>query len=95
MGSKEVDLKAIETAMVKWETIERLRRGIDNNYRRFVEAARNEWERGSGEPDPSDASVSVHLKSTAPETTESSVRCGGYLRKRESPRGGKTRPRLA
>jgi hypothetical protein len=95
MGSNEVDLKAIETAMVKRETIERLRRGIDNNYRRFVEAARNEWERGFAKPDPSDACVSLHLRSTVPETTESSVRCAGYLRKPESPRDGKTRPRLA
>jgi hypothetical protein len=77
MGSKEVDLKAIETAMVKWETIERLRRGIDNNYRRCIEGARNEWERGFDKPDPSDACVSVHFRLTAPETMKS--RCSAVV----------------
>ena len=96
MGSKGAGhLRAFEDALVKFATLDQLRRAIDKKYARLLESAREEWERKFADEDPSNACVSVHIDSTAREAPASKVPCAGYLPKRESPRGGKTRPRLA
>ena len=75
MGSNGGDFTAIETATLKWETIEGLKWAIDNSYRRLRDAARHEWEQRFAGPDPSDACVSVRINSNATEAPGLTLAC--------------------
>jgi hypothetical protein len=67
MSSTGGDFSAIEAAMLKYETLERLKRAIDDRYRRLIESAKEEWERTFAGHDPSDACVNVRVNSKITE----------------------------
>jgi hypothetical protein len=85
---------AIEAAML-CETVEGLKRAIDNSSRRLLESARVEWERRFAARDPSDACVSVRINSTATEMPASALPCVSFLPKPVLLPAGETRPRPA
>jgi len=76
----------------KAEIIAGLRHALDSSYRRFVEAARADWERLFGS-DPADACVTVRVAVNQP----SAVRGSGFLKSRRqcAPKLGKRLPGYA
>jgi hypothetical protein len=64
MEGKGDDFSAIEEVMLKYETLERLKRAIEISYRRLIESARENWERRFAGQDPADGCVSVRISST-------------------------------
>jgi hypothetical protein len=94
MRTENRDSAAIEIALLRYEIFERLKRAIDYRQQRLMESAKEEREHRLAQ-DPSDACVSVHIRSIATKAPESSVPRAGYLPKRGSPGGGERRPRLA
>jgi hypothetical protein len=95
MGTTGRDSAAIEAAMLKCETVEGLKRAIDNSSRRLLESAREEWERRFAAGDPSDACVSVRIKSTAAGMRATSLPCAGFLAKPVLLPAGETEARSA
>jgi hypothetical protein len=95
MGTEEWDSAAIEIALLKYETLERLKRAIDYRQQRLLESAKQEWEQSFARQDPSDACVSVRINATVTEAPASTVPCAGYFAKRKPLPGGETRSRLA
>ena len=79
MGSSGGDFTAIETAMLKCETVEGLKRAIDNSSRRLLESAREEWERRFGGKDPRDACVSVRITGLDPAAQMQGVPASGFV----------------
>jgi hypothetical protein len=64
----------------KAEIIGALRHALDTQYRRFVQAARADWERLIGS-DPSDACVTVRVSKDQP----AAIRGSGFLKSRREP----------
>jgi hypothetical protein len=95
MSSHSGNFEAIESAMLKWEVIERLQRAIDKQYLRFLETARGYWEQKSAAPDASDACVRIHIASNAAKAPASGAVCSGYFAKRVALPTGKMRSSLA
>lgn len=60
--------------------IDGLRQALDMNYAGLLETAKEEWERNFAGKDPSDACVSVRIRSG--DSQELSLSCAGILRKR-------------
>jgi hypothetical protein len=95
MGSNGGDFTAIETAMLKWETIEGLKWAIDNSYRRLLDAARHEWERRFAGKDPRDACVSVRITGLDPAAQMQGVPGSGFVQTtQQSQRQRKSKPGL-
>lgn len=77
----------------KAEVIAGLRHALDATYRRFVNAARADWERLIGS-DPSDACVTVRVSANQP----AAIRGSGFLKSRRpvsKPNGKGSMPRFA
>jgi hypothetical protein len=94
MGGRKWGNQAIEAEILKCETIERLQRAIDCNYRRLFESARREWELRFAGKDPSDTCVKVRVA-----TIKASQTMPGSVTKRTKPLHGANgkfpSPRLA
>jgi hypothetical protein len=74
--------------------IDGLRQALDMNYARLLETAKQKWERNFAGNDPSDACVSVRIRSG--DSQERSLPCAGVLRRRRrSVLSGGGRPLLA
>jgi hypothetical protein len=95
MGTTGRDSAAFEAAMLKCESVEALKRAIDNSSRRLLESAREEWERRFAARDPSDACVSVCIKSTATKTPALALPCANFLAKPVLLPASETEPRSA
>jgi hypothetical protein len=81
MDTTGCDSAAIEAAMLKCETVEGLKRAIDNSSRRLVESAREEWQQRFAAGDLSDACVSVRIHCTAAQLPATASPCAGFLPK--------------
>ena len=95
MGTTGRDSAAIDAAMLEYETVEGLKRAIDNSSRRLLESAREEWARRFPGRGPSDACVSVRIKSTANKTPALALSCADFLAKPVLLPAGETEPRSA
>jgi len=79
--------------LVKAQIVAGLRHALDLQYRRFVEAARADWERLIGS-DPSDSCVTVRVSTDEP----AAIRGSGFLKSRrrtEKSRAKSSIPRFA
>jgi len=56
-----------------------LRQALDLNYARLLDGAKNEWDRKYAGKDPSDACVSVRIRSGGSEKI--ALSCGGILKR--------------
>jgi hypothetical protein len=70
-----------------------VRQALDLNYTRMLGVAKREWERRYPGKDPSDACVSVRIRSSEPK--KSSLPCGGILKKSKSLLNGNRRGLIA
>ena len=73
-------LRAIESELIKFEAMTSLERAFENNFRRIVEAARDEWERRFAGNDPSDACVSVRIVADKATARVRTVRGPGFIK---------------
>jgi hypothetical protein len=82
----------LQREVAKAEIIAGLRHALDSSYRRFVEAARADWERLFGS-DPADVCVTVRVAVSQP----SAARGSGFLKSRRgpTPKWGKHLPGFA
>lgn len=93
MGADERGEELFQRELEKAEVIAGLRHTLDLRYRRFVEAARADWERLIGS-DPSDACVTVRISANEP----AAIRGSGFLKSRRSASkssGQSSEPRFA
>ena len=79
MSTKQSAEALFRREVEKAEIIAGLRRALDVQYRRFVEAARADWERLIGS-DPADACVTVRVSANQPST----IRGSGFLKSRRA-----------
>ena len=95
MGTTGRDSAAIEAAMLEYETVEGLKRAIDNSSRRLLESARDEWERRFAGKDPRDACVSVRITGLDPAAQVQGVPGSGFVQTTQrSQRQRKSKPGL-
>jgi hypothetical protein len=79
--SKEQGAQSLfQSEIAKAQVIAGLRHALDVTYRRFVEAARADWERLIGS-DPADACVTVRVSANEP----AAIRGSGFLKSRRQP----------
>jgi hypothetical protein len=77
MNADEGRQALFQREVSKAEVIAGLRHALDVQYRRFVDAARADWERLLGS-DPSDACVTVRVAADQP----AAIRGSGFLKSR-------------
>ena len=77
MSTEKVKETLFEREVANAEVIAGLRHALDAQYRRFVAAARADWERLIGS-DPSDACVAVRVSPNQP----AAIRGSGFLKSR-------------
>jgi hypothetical protein len=80
MSTENAAEALLHREVTKAEVIVGLRHALDATYRRFVDAARSDWERLIG-ADPSDACVTVRVH---PDTA-TATRGSGFLKSRRQP----------
>jgi hypothetical protein len=81
---------AMEDAANTTAVIEGFQRALDKNYQRLLEVARSDWQRQFGGTEPSDACVSVRIRSAEITTQKRTVARSGFLpasRRTSSPNG--------
>jgi len=77
MSTEDGTESLFQQEVEKAEIIAGLRHALDATYRRFVDAARSDWERLIGS-DPSDACVTVRISANQP----AAIRGSGFLKSR-------------
>ena len=93
MSVEETREALFQREVSKAEVIAGLRHALDVQYRRFVDAARADWERLFGS-DPADACVSVRVAANKP----AAIRGSGFLKSRRpisKPESKSSMPRFA
>jgi len=84
MSSKQQ--KSVESAATRIELIDGLQQALDQQYRRFVQAARADWERLFGSKDPSDSCVSVRVETAPIQLRPNWTRGSAFLKSRRGSR---------
>jgi hypothetical protein len=84
MSAESQDTRGIEAAVGKIELLEGFQHALDRQCRRFVEFARADWERLFAGKDPSDACVSVRIRTVVAKTR--GVPACGFLKRRKKSR---------
>ena len=77
MSTEQGREELFQRELAKAEVVAGLRHALNTQYKRFVEAARADWERLIGS-DPSDACVTVRVSSDQP----AAIRGSGFLKSR-------------
>ena len=80
MSMERTEEARFRKELTKTEVIVGLRHALDLTYRRFVDAARADWERLIGS-DPADACVTVRIQANPSTATRGS----GFLKSRRQP----------
>ena len=95
MGTTGRDSAAFEAAMLEYETVEALKRAIDNSSRRLLESARDDWKRRFAGKDPRGACISVRITGLDPAAQVQGVPGSGFVQTtQQSQRQPKSKPGL-